>query len=134
MDRSDLLERLFKTFREDNRNGFHRVPDAIIADEKGKNRLALAEEFSRIMDSGLKERPEAISDRAGENSCLYEVICQGKKLTDLVLSGINMESIDEIIEEHQNWDLYADRGICPQRRIFYFTVRRDAGRRRPPEP
>jgi AAA+ superfamily predicted ATPase len=127
MARADLLKKLFSNFKTNDREGFVRIANEIIEDERKKNHVVLADELRMIINNGSSFSPKSMSALAihqsngnGQQPALYEIIYPDKTLSDVVLAEENRVKINQVIREFTNWDVLMSNGVCPIRRVLFY--------------
>lgn len=121
MARADLLIRLVKSGMQGDKITSRKVAEAIIAEERAKQHLVLADQLENI----LKNQP---IDRNGINSkasldpridhFVHEIIPK-KELTDLVLSSEISQICQEFIQEYHRCDLLRSYNLEPRHRLLF---------------
>lgn len=127
MARADLLKKLFSNFKTNDREGFVRVANEIIEDERKKNHGILADELRMIINNGTSFMPKGLSTFMSSSNgarehepALFEIIYPDKTLSDVVLADENKIKIDQIIREFSNWDVLMSNGVYPTRRVLFY--------------
>ena len=127
MARADLLKKLFSNFKTNDRDGFVRIANEIIEDERKKNHGILADELRMIINNGSTFTPKSVSTLATSHGngnerqpALYEIIYPDKTLSDVVLAETNKAKIDQIVREFSNWDVLMSNGAPPTRRVLFY--------------
>lgn len=127
MARADLLKKLFSNFKTNDREGFVKVANEIIEDERKKNHGILADELRMIINNGATFTPKGVSMLATSTNngkerevALFEIIYPNKTLSDVVLNAENRGKIDQVIREFSNWDVLMSNGVYPTRRVLFY--------------
>jgi len=127
MARADLLKKLFSNFKTNDREGFVRIANEIIEDERKKNHGILADELRKIINNGSSFAPKSGSALATPHAngnerspALYEIIYPDKTLSDVVLTAENKIKIEQVIREFSNWDVLMSNGVHPTRRVLFY--------------
>ncbi|MDR2352379.1 MAG: AAA family ATPase [Deltaproteobacteria bacterium] len=129
MARADLVKKLFSSFKRNDHDGFVKVANDIIEDERKKNHVALAYELSMIINNNTMntvKNMRALSTASGNKSetereaSLYEIINPDKTLSDVVLTLNNRQKIQGINKEFSNWDALMSNGVYPTRRVLFY--------------
>lgn len=126
MARADLLKKLFSNFKTNDREGFVKVANEIIEDERKKNHGILADELRMIISNGATFTPKGVSVLAASANnkerevALFEIIYPDKTLSDVVLTAENRGKIDQVIREFSNWDVLMSNGVYPTRRVLFY--------------
>lgn len=117
MARSDLLLNLVKAGWQGDRQGFKRIVDAIIAEERAKQHNILADGLADIFrqnGNGLKS-PTVVDERI-QNLVFEETPL--KSLADLILPDNVISVCNELIEEHNRIDLLRSYNLEPRNKIL----------------
>jgi AAA+ superfamily predicted ATPase len=127
MARSDLIKKLFSSFKINDRDGFVKTANEIIEDERKKNHVILADELRMIISNGTTFIHKGVSTLSASSSnskeceaALYEIIYPDKTLSDVVLTDENRLKIEQIICEFLNWDVLISNGVYPTRRVLFY--------------
>jgi AAA+ superfamily predicted ATPase len=126
MARADLVKKLFSNFKTNNHDGFVRVANEIIEDERKKNHGILADELHAIINNGSAFAPKGVStlmtslSTKNHEVSLFEIIYPDKMLSDVVVTPENKAKIDQIIRDFSNWDVLMSNGVYPTRRVLFY--------------
>jgi AAA+ superfamily predicted ATPase len=129
MARADLLKKLFSNFKTNDREGFVKIANEIIEDERKKNHGVLAEELRMIIGNSSAFTPKSVTALSTGNgngngkereAALYEIVYPDKTLSDVVLTEDNKLKIEQIIREFSNWDVLMSNGVYPTRRVLFY--------------
>jgi AAA+ superfamily predicted ATPase len=127
MARADLLKKLFSNYKTGDREGFLKIANEIIEDEKKKNHAILADELRMIISNGTTFPSKGLSTFSTQASngmerdaALYEIVYPDKMLADVVMTPRNHEQIEQIIREFTNWDVLMSNGVYPTRRVLFY--------------
>ena len=120
MARADLLTNLIKHGFSGNRNMFRKVVEAIIAEERNKKHIILAERMEELLKKSIVE--QAQNGRSIVNSRIdnfvHEIVPE-KKLSDLILPKEVAEICQEIVQEQHRVDLLRSYNLEPRNRFLF---------------
>jgi SpoVK/Ycf46/Vps4 family AAA+-type ATPase len=120
MARSDLLITLVRASVLGDKSAVREVVETIIAEEKGKQHMVLAERLARAIQASdiTTKRCSSISDsHQKERECLSEVMPK-RELGDIVLSAKCRKVVDQFIEEQQRSGLLRAHSLDPRNRLL----------------
>lgn len=127
MARADLLKKLFSSFRTNDRQGFTRIANEIIQDERKKNHRLLADELQLIIGNGVVPSPKGVSVLTTPSNAskereapLFEIVYPDKTLSDVILTATNAAKVHQVIREFANWDVLLSNGVYPIRRVLFY--------------
>ncbi|MDX2275599.1 MAG: ATP-binding protein [Hyphomonadaceae bacterium] len=110
MARNDLVLQLVKSGVAGDRDASRRVAEALVADERSKQRSALAERLEGV----LKAAPRAAPVAPREDIVGLQIKLPDRTLDTICLSDINRVLIEEFIEEQDRSDLLRSHGMEPR--------------------
>ncbi|MBI1292779.1 AAA family ATPase [bacterium] len=110
MARNDLVLQLVKSGVAGDRDASRRVAEALVADERSKQRSALAERLEGV----LKAAPRAAPTAPREDVVGLQIKLPDRTLDTICLSDINRVLIEEFIEEQDRSDLLRSHGMEPR--------------------
>ncbi|MEZ5958662.1 MAG: ATP-binding protein [Hyphomonadaceae bacterium] len=110
MARNDLVLQLVKSGVAGDRDASRRVAEALVADERSKQRSALAERLEGV----LKAAPRAAPTAPREDIVGLQIKLPDRTLDTVCLSDINRVLIEEFIEEQDRSDLLRSHGVEPR--------------------
>lgn len=110
MARNDLVLQLVKSGVAGDRDASRRVAEALVADERSKQRSALAERLEGV----LKAAPRATPVAPREDIVGLQIKLPDRTLDTICLSDINRVLIEEFIEEQDRSDLLRSHGMEPR--------------------
>ena len=123
MARSDLLRRLFESYARGDDAMFRSVAAQVIADERRKQHVLLANELERSLQSDVKPGaampltlrplPKGRDDRP-----LLRLSKPERRFDDLVLDRVTSELLNDIANENLNRTLLASHGLRPRQRLL----------------
>ncbi len=126
MARSDLLKKLFRSFKGRNDPAFLEAAREIIDDERKKQHLSLANELQRILSNGTNAADldralgfEPLPKDADRGAPLLEVCQPDRCLDDLVLADMQRAAIDRVIEEFRQWEVLEAHGLRPSHKLLF---------------
>lgn len=118
MARSDLLISLVKTGRETPDPRFRSTVEAIIAEERSKQHVALADQLAAaLLNGGHNNTARPATNSAVVGDLLYELAPE-RSLEDLVLPRHVREECNRLMEEHQRAELLRSYGLAPRHRLL----------------
>lgn len=120
MARADLLTDLVKFGIISDKVRFRKVVEAIIAEERAKKHIVLANTLERLLYSIPEDKPisngNVVFDQRISN-LLYEVIPE-RTFDDLVLPDVVKDISREVVKEHHRIDLLRSYNLEPRNRIL----------------
>lgn len=127
MSRTDLIKKLFISYKTNDNKMFYKIANEIIDEERKKNHQLIAEDLNRIINSNTIERKYIMSNTLNKMPIdnekdipLVEVIYPDKNFGDIVVTKEKKEQLKEIIREFYNWDVLISNGAEPQRNILFY--------------
>lgn len=127
MARSDLLKKLFISYKTEDDKMFYKVANEIIDEERKKNHILIAEDLNRIINSNIIESKHVMANITNrmpvdhdKDIPLVEVIYPDKRFEDIVLTREKKEQLEQIVKEFYNWDVLVSNGAKPQRNILFY--------------
>jgi SpoVK/Ycf46/Vps4 family AAA+-type ATPase len=125
MARADLLLDLVKYAMSSNRPLIRKVTEAIIAEERTKQHIILAERLEGILNRAPADTPaQNLNGNTGRiqteiraESFITEVVPK-KQLKDLILPKEVSKVVSEIVQEQYRIDLLRSYGLEPRNRIL----------------
>lgn len=124
MARADLLKKLFSCFVSEDREGFLKIANDIISDERKKNHGILADELEMILNNKsvfpVKRISRFCSGKEESGTSLFEIIYSDKMLSDVVLTEENRQTVEQSIREFLNWDVLISNGVYPSYRLLFY--------------
>ena len=127
MSRTDLLKKLFISYKTNDNKMFYKIANEIIDEERKKNHQLIAEDLNRIINSNTIEQKYILSNTINRMPMdnerdipLVEVIYPDKSFEDIVVTKEKKEQLKEIIREFYNWDVLVSNGAEPQRNILFY--------------
>ena len=122
MARADLLYRLVQSGISDDKSTFRKVVEAVIAEERAKQHMVLAEKLNELLTS-LPVADRAVS-RGGASmparrmDNLFHEVMLGRKLSDLILPDEVQQICEAVIQEQHRTDLLRSYNLEPRNRIL----------------
>ena len=127
MARSDLLKKLFFSYKTEDDKMFYKIANEIIDEERKKNHILIAEDLNRIINSNMIESKHVMSNIItkapvdyDKNIPLVEVVYPDRRLEDIILTREKKEQLKQIIKEFYNWDVLVSNGARPQKNILFY--------------
>lgn len=127
MSRTDLLKKLFISYKTNDNKMFYKIANEIIDEERKKNHKLIAEDLNRIINSNTIERKYAMSNTINtmpvdneRDIPLVEIIYPDKNFEDIVVTKERKEQLKEIVRDFYNWDVLVSNGAEPQRNILFY--------------
>lgn len=122
MARSDLLTDLVAFGVSGDQNKFRKTVEALIAEERAKKHVVLAEKLSGILDlrpsgaaNGHKNGSSTLSPKSGT---LFHEVLPEKSLDELILPPEVIDVVQEVVAEHHRVDLLRSYGLEPRNRLL----------------
>ncbi|WP_439625978.1 AAA family ATPase [Gemmata sp.] len=125
MARSDLIKRLFRSFRLGDQPGFVAAAHEMIDEERKKHHTVLADELAHILDARNERngtshhRFDALPKDKERGTDLVEVFSPRHRLDDLVLAPPQVEALRTVCREVQGWDVLEANGLRPASRLLF---------------
>ncbi len=120
MARSDLLISLIRAVTGEDKTGVRAAMEAIIADERAKRHNVLADRLTEAM-SVNGDQPVA-AKFIGQNSLRHREflleMTPRRRIEDLVLSDLNRQACNELIEEQHRSGLLRANSLEPRHRVL----------------
>lgn len=127
MSRTDLIKKLFISYKTNDNKMFYKIANEIIDEERKKNHQLIAEDLNRIINSNAIEKKYVMSNTFNrmpidneKDIPLVEVIYPDKNFEDIVVTKEKKDQLKEIIREFYNWDVLVSNGSEPQRNILFY--------------
>jgi SpoVK/Ycf46/Vps4 family AAA+-type ATPase len=108
--RNDLVLQLVKSGVAGDRDASRRVAEAMVADERSKQRSALAER----LEGALKSAPRGAAALPREDIVGLQARLPQRRLDTICLNELNRTLIDEFVEEQERSDLLRSHGVEPR--------------------
>lgn len=126
MARSDLLKKLFRSYKGRNDPAFLDAAREIVEDERKKQHISLANELQRILDNGTGhngvERPlgfEPLPKDTDRGAPLLEVRQPDRYLEDLVLGQAQAAILARVTGEFRQWEVLEANGLRPGNKLLF---------------
>jgi SpoVK/Ycf46/Vps4 family AAA+-type ATPase len=121
MARADLLVRLVQSGLRGDKVTFRKVVEAIIAEERAKQHIVLADKLESSLNAVPFERPVqsnggTIMDPRSAN--LFHEVLPQKQLADLILPPEVIQLAEGVIQEQHRVDLLRSYNLEPRNRIL----------------
>ena len=126
MARADLLKRLFRAYRESDRESFMDIARTIADEERKKHHSVLANELLRILNNGVVAAPSKFfgtlqpPPRDQEKKTpLLEIRHPDRFFRDLVLDTANTQLLFKVMREFVEWDVLEANGLRPSHKLLF---------------
>jgi SpoVK/Ycf46/Vps4 family AAA+-type ATPase len=121
MARADLITDLVATGMAGDRTKFRKVVEALIAEERAKNHLVLAESLQGLLTVSRTEssRPNGAGVLDPKVDAFVLDLVPVKRLEDLILPPDVLMVITELISEHHRVDLLRSYNLEPRNRLLF---------------
>jgi SpoVK/Ycf46/Vps4 family AAA+-type ATPase len=125
MARSDLLKKLFRSFKNRNDLSFLDAARELAEEERRKHHHALADELLRILDNGYQaERNgtktfDPLPKDTDRGAVLLEVSQPERYLSDLILTKCQTDLVSRVLREWREWDILEANGLRPSSKILF---------------
>lgn len=126
MARSDLIKRLFKSYKSSDPQGFEAAAKEIIDDEKKKNHAVLAIELLRILEHSpkpagpfMKAGLEPLPKDGDRGSHLIELRNPEHHLEDLILRQDQYGILKNMQEEFKSWEVLEAHRLRPSNKLLF---------------
>jgi SpoVK/Ycf46/Vps4 family AAA+-type ATPase len=120
MARADLLTDLVRHGMAGDKAKFHKVVEAIIAEERAKKHTVLANKLEELLRSAPADRRisngNAVLDQRVTN--LLQEIMPERAFDDLILPKEVLEISQEVVQEHHRVDLLRSYNLEPRNRLL----------------
>lgn len=125
MARADLILDLVKNSLSENRYQFKKVVEAMIAEERAKNHIQLADKLQAELELAMRASDKNIQDRNLSNAAsapivnnyLQEVAVH-RTFSDLILPDTVRKITDSFIEEQYRSDILRTYGLEPRHKVM----------------
>lgn len=123
MARADLLLKLIRAGNSGDRILFKKVVESLIAEEKGKQHLVLANQLQEVLQNSepsVNENRNSLSKGLLEDkfeNFLFRIHPK-KSFEDIILNPLDYKIINEVVEEHHRSDLLRSYNLEPRNRIL----------------
>jgi SpoVK/Ycf46/Vps4 family AAA+-type ATPase len=126
MARSDLLKKLFRSYKGRNDPAFLDAAREIIDDERKKQHASLANELQRILDNGTGPASpdrllglEPLPKDADRGAPLLEIRHPDRYLEELVLADVQRSILVRVLEEFRQWEVLEAHSLRPGNRLLF---------------
>lgn len=126
MARADLLKRLFRAYRDSDRELFMDVARSIAEEERKKHHSSLANELLRILNNGIVGATPSLRGtfqpppRDHEKRApLLEIRHPDRFFEELVLHAGTKETLLRVMREYREWDVLEANGLRPSHRLLF---------------
>ncbi|HIK15365.1 MAG TPA: ATP-binding protein [Leptolyngbyaceae cyanobacterium M33_DOE_097] len=129
MARADLLKRLIQSYQKHDDRAFREAAEEIIAEERKKHHIVLANELERMLkngnghlDHGQLQKlapPGSIPKDIEKGVALLELKWTNRFLDDLILSQEIRSALERVMREFREWEVLEANGLLPTRRVLF---------------
>nr|WP_290221734.1 ATP-binding protein [Trichocoleus desertorum] len=129
MARADLLKKLIRSYQKRDDGAFHEAAEAIIAEERKKHHIVLANELEQMLKNGnghLEHKPIQSLTQLGsipkdieKGAALLETKWTNRFLEDLILSQEIRNALERLMREFREWEVLEANGLLPTRRVLF---------------
>ena len=129
MARGEILRKLFRSFSRNEREAFYAAATELIEEEKSKNHLLLAKDLERLLQNGhsktlasdsllMQNFPDVPKDRE-TGLPLIEVKQFDYTWEQVVLSAVNLETLQTVALENRKQDILEANGLKPKSKLLF---------------
>jgi len=125
MARADLILDLVKNSLSENRYQFKKVVEAMIAEERAKNHIQLADKLQAELELAMRSSEKSIQDRNLSNAALAPIVnnylqevAVHRTFNDLILPDTVCKITDSFIEEQYRSDILRTYGLEPRHKVM----------------
>lgn len=129
MARADLLKKLIQSYQKHDDFAFREAAEEIIAEERKKHHIVLANELERMLKNGNGHlEPKQLQSLSQFGSIpkdiekgvsLLEIKWTSRFLEDLILSSEIRNAIERLMREFREWEVLESNGLTPTRRVLF---------------
>jgi SpoVK/Ycf46/Vps4 family AAA+-type ATPase len=129
MARADLLKKLIQSYRKHDDLAFCEAAEEIIAEERKKHHVVLANELERMLKNGNGHlEPEKLQNLTALGSIpkdiekgvpLLEPKWTNRFLEDLILGKEIQNALERLMREFREWEVLEANGLLPTRRVLF---------------
>jgi AAA+ superfamily predicted ATPase len=121
MARSDLLVSLVKAGTDGDKRGFRAAAEALIAEERAKRHVVLAERLIKAIQvngNGTHSAPAVSADAGHRGKDFIAEVTPRRRLEELILPDAARQGVDELVDEQCRADVLRAHGLEPRSRIL----------------
>ena len=123
MARADLLCDLINSGLTGEDQKFRKAAEAICAEERAKQHVVLAKKIEEMLkrnhhQAQSKEAPSQAFNINGNGIHLFQEIIPEKRLEQLILPKLTVQSCKELVEEQMRSDLLHSYGVEPRNKVL----------------
>jgi SpoVK/Ycf46/Vps4 family AAA+-type ATPase len=129
MARADLLKKLLKSHQKRDDWAFREAAEEIIAEERKKHHIILANELERILKNGNGHlnygqiqsltQLDSVPKDIEKGVALLETKWTNRFLEDLILSQEIRNALERMMREFREWEVLEANGLLPTRRVLF---------------
>ena len=126
MARADLLKKLFRAYRDSDKQSFMDTAYCIVDEERKKHHVILANDLVRILNGGVVAaspnifRPVQAPPRDQEKKTpLLEVRNPERYLGDLILDKRTERLLKGVMQEFRQWEVLEANGLRPSYKLLF---------------
>lgn len=125
MARSDLLKKLFRSFKGRNDSAFMEAARELAEDERKKHHQALADELLRILENGTPTPSngvrsfDALPKDSDRGSLLLDIAQPDCYLQDVILTDAQEKILKRVVTEFRSWEVLEANGLRPSHKLLF---------------
>jgi SpoVK/Ycf46/Vps4 family AAA+-type ATPase len=129
MARADLLKKLIQSYQKHDDRAFREAAEEIIAEERKKHHIVLANELERMLKNGNGHSEYgqlqnlmplgSIPKDVEKGVALLETKWTKRFLEDLILSQEIRSALERLMREFREWEVLEANGLLPTRRVLF---------------
>lgn len=122
--RANLIKRLFESYAQHDEKAFQTAAREIIADERKKHHVLLAQDLERLLSSTDDRKANFLSAfkvpvNEDLQAPLLEIIEPERYMEDLVLKEEASSLLKQVMKEFRSWEVLSSNGLTPSHRILF---------------
>jgi SpoVK/Ycf46/Vps4 family AAA+-type ATPase len=126
MAKSDLIKRLFRSFKTRDEKEFMRSAFEIIEDERKKHHIVLANELDSIINSGSFHSAvetyhgfEQIPRDSDKDFPLLTIKRPDRYISDIILDESAKGILLDVVEQYRNWEVLEANMLKPSNKLLF---------------
>jgi len=124
MTRSDLLKKMFQSYRNGDHTGFSAAAQQVIDDERKKNHVILANELERLLSNGAVARPLHSGNlrplpKAREDAPLLRLEEPSRSFQELVLKPETRKNLLQVVSEFRSGSVLHAHAMRPRSHLLF---------------